>query len=140
VIVGALLGGAAILASTIDLRLGDGVGDRRYAPRTIAALDDPYRLGIGKLDLDLGKLEVPPGITRVRASVGVGHLLVTVPQGVAVDVDSHVDWGDSEVLGSEKNGHDIDHDVKRAGSGNAALLELDLSVGAGQVEVRRAVR
>jgi hypothetical protein len=140
VIIGALLGAAAILASTIDLRLGDGVGDRRYEPHTIAGLHDPYRLGIGELDLDLGNLEVPPGITRVKASVGVGHLLVTVPPGVAVDVDSHVDWGDSEVLGSEKDGHDVDHQVTRGGSGNAALLQLDLDVGAGKVEVRRAVR
>ena len=94
----------------------------------------------GELDLDLGKFEVPPGITRVRASVGVGHLLVTVPPGVAIDVDSHVDWGDSDVLGSEKNGHDVDHEVTRGGSGDPALLQLDLSVGAGKVEVRRAVR
>ena len=137
--IGALLGLAAILASTINVKLGDGVGDRNYAPTTIAAIDDPYRLGIGELDLDLGGLKAEPGITRIRASVGIGHLLVTVPRGVTVNVDSHVDWGDSDVLGSEQNGHDIDHTVERTAPGNAPVLELDLAVGAGQVEVKRAV-
>jgi phage shock protein PspC (stress-responsive transcriptional regulator) len=139
IIIGAFLGLAAILASTINLKLGDGVGDRSYAPRTVAAIDDPYRLGIGELDLDLSRLKVEPGITRVNASVGVGHLLVTVPRGVTLHVESHVDWGDSEVLGEEKNGHDVDHTVDQATPGNPPVLELDLAVGAGQVEVKRAV-
>jgi phage shock protein PspC (stress-responsive transcriptional regulator) len=140
IVLGGLLGAAAILASTINLRLGDGVGDRSYAPATVADLDDPYRLGIGELNLDLSRLELEPGITNVVASVGIGHLLVTVPPDVAVHVDSDVDWGDSDVLGSEKNGHDVEHEVDRPGREGAPLLELDLGVGAGQVEVRRAVR
>jgi hypothetical protein len=139
IVIGAMLGAAAILASTINVKLSDGVGDRSYSPITIAAIDDPYRLGIGELNLDLGKLAVDPGVTRIRASVGVGHLLVTVPQGVTVRVDSHVDWGDSKILGSEQNGHDVDHTVERTVPGNAPVLELDLAVGAGQVEVKRAV-
>jgi phage shock protein PspC (stress-responsive transcriptional regulator) len=140
IVIGALLGAAAIFASTINLRLDEGIGDRSYAPRTHAALKESYRLGIGELDLDLSKLELEPGETRVIASVGIGHLLVTVPRDVAVQVDSHVDWGDSEVLGSEKNGHDVDHDVERPGRPGAPLLLLDVGVGAGQVEVVRAVR
>jgi phage shock protein PspC (stress-responsive transcriptional regulator) len=140
IVIGALLGTAAILASTINVKLEDGIGDRSYAPTTMAAIDDPYKLGIGELDLDLSGLKLDPGITRITANVGIGHLLVTVPQGVAVHVDSHVDWGDSELLGNEHNGHDIDHTVERPGLPNAPLLELDLSVGAGQVEVVRAVR
>ena len=139
IVIGAMLGIAAILASTINVKLQDGVGDRTYAPTTTAAIDDPYRLGIGELDLDLGNLDVEPGVTRIVASVGIGHLLVTVPQGVTVRVDSHVDWGDSEVLGSNNNGHDVDHTVNRTARGDAPVLDLDLSVGAGKVEVNRAV-
>ena len=61
IVIGALLGAAAILASTINLKLEDGVGDRSYAPATIAAIDDPYKLGIGELDLDLSNLALEPG-------------------------------------------------------------------------------
>lgn len=140
VVIGLLLGAAAIFASTIDLKLGDGIGDRRYTPLTAAALRDEYQLGVGELELDLGNLELPPGRTVVTASLGVGHLLVTVPQGAAVEVESHVDWGDSDVLGSHQNGHDIDDTVVRRGSVGAPTLVLDADVGAGQVEVVRAVR
>lgn len=139
IVIGALLGAAAILASTINLNLEDGVGDRSYAPATIAAIDDPYKLGIGELDLDLSNLALEPGMTRITARVGIGHLLVTVPSGVALHVESHVDWGDSELLGIDHNGHDIDHTIDRPGPANAPVLELDLSVGAGQVQVKRAV-
>jgi phage shock protein PspC (stress-responsive transcriptional regulator) len=140
IVLGGLLGAAAIFASTIDLKLGDGVGERSYAPVTTAALDDPYRLGIGELDVDLSRLRLEPGTTQVTASVGIGHLLVTVPPNATVVVDSHVDWGDSEVLGTEENGHDIDHMVERSAGAGAPVLELDVAVGVGQVEVVRAVR
>ena len=63
-----------------------------------------------------------------------------MPPGVALHVESHVDWGDSELLGIDHNGHDVDHDVDRPGRANAPVLELDLAVGAGQVQVERAVR
>jgi phage shock protein PspC (stress-responsive transcriptional regulator) len=141
VVIGLVLGAAAIFASTINLRLGDGIGDRRYAPVTAAGLRDEYELGIGELELDLTRLELVPGTTeRVNASLGIGHLIVTLPEGVGVRIDSHVEWGDSDVLGTEKDGHDVHHDVDRPGAPGAAVLELDLDVGVGQVEVTRAVR
>src|SRR5262245_3559806 len=130
ILLGGLLGFVAIVASTINLKLGDGVGDRNYTPLTAVALHDPYRLGIGDLDLDLSRLKLDPGVTSVEASVAVGHLLVTVPDGVAVHVGSHVDWGDSDVLGDEQNGHDVDHTVDRPAHAGAATLDLDLHVGA----------
>ena len=140
VLIGLLLGAAAILASTIDLRLGDGVGDRTYAPLTAAGVRDEYKLGVGELELDFSNLTLPPGKTNVKATLGVGHLLVTVPQGVAVHVDSHVGWGDSDVLGSQDDGRSVDDTVVRPGRVGAPTLVLDADVGAGQVEVVRAVR
>ena len=62
-----------------------------------------------------------------------------VPHGVAVRVDSHVDWGDSDVLGRNDDGHDVDDTVVRPAAG-APTLVIDAHVGAGQVEVVRAVR
>jgi phage shock protein PspC (stress-responsive transcriptional regulator) len=140
VLIGIVLGAAAILASTINLHLGDGIGDRHYAPVTAEALRGNYRLGVGELELDLSKLRLPPGRTTVTASLGVGHMLVTVPRDAAVRVDSHVDWGDSDVLGVEDNGREVDNDVSRPGRPGAPLLVLDADVGAGQLEVVRAVR
>jgi phage shock protein PspC (stress-responsive transcriptional regulator) len=140
VVLGLLLGAAAILASTVDLRLGDGIGQRSYAPLTAAGLRSEYKLGVGELDLDLGRLALPPGETVVHARLGVGQLSVTVPNGVALRVASHVGWGDSVVLGKDQSGHAVDDTTVRPGPANAPTLVLDTHVGAGQLEVVRAVR
>ncbi len=140
VLIGLLLGAAAILASTIDLRLEDGVGDKTYAPLSADRLHDEYRLGVGELQLDLGDLDLPPGETEVKATLGVGHLLVTVPRGVVLDITTHVDWGESVVLGHEENGHGVDDTLTGPAGTDLPRLVLDADVGIGQVEVVRAVR
>jgi PspC domain len=140
VFVGLVLGAAAILASTIDLKLEDGMGDRTYAPLSATGLRDEYRLGVGNLDLDLGGVRLPPGETEVKATLGVGHLVVTVPRGVALDVTSHVDWGESVLLGHDENGHDVDDTLTSPAGTDLPKLVLDADVGIGQVEVVRAVR
>jgi hypothetical protein len=135
-ILGILLALAAIVAGTIHLHLDDGVGDHSYAPDTTAELRPDYRLGVGHLTLDLSDLAVEPGLTRIEGDVGVGDLDVVVPRDVRVHVISHADWGALKVLGREDDGHDVDSVV---GNPNAPL-ELDLHVGAGQIEVTRALR
>ena len=138
VVIGLVLGIAAILASTIDVKLNDGIGDREYAPTTVAGLKDEYRLGIGELRLDLGKLALPAGKTHVDAGVGIGELHVIVPPKASVRVESHVGWGDSEVLGEDDNGHDVDATVIRPAGGGAPNLVIDAHVGAGHIDVQRA--
>ena len=98
VVIGALLGAAAILASTIDLKLDDGVGDRSYAPHDGRRRSTTRTSSASASSSSTSSnLALPPGEHHViTASVGIGHLLVTVPPGVAVHVESHVDWGDSE--------------------------------------------
>ncbi len=133
---GILLALAAIVAGTVRLHLDDGIGEDTYRPTTTAELQRDYRLGIGNLQLDLSDLAVEPGLTRIEAHLGVGDLNVIVPSGVAVHVLTHVNWGDTEVLGRHDDGHDITTEV----GPSKAPLELDLHVGAGQIEVTRAVR
>jgi phage shock protein PspC (stress-responsive transcriptional regulator) len=138
VVLGMLLGAIAILISTISLRLGDGVGDRTYAPRTVDALKAHYRLGIGNLEVDLSKLELPAGTTRVDADLGIGHLRVIVPPDVSVRVHGHADYGELDLPGGVGgNGRGVSSDY---GPSTGARLVIDADVGAGQVEVERAVR
>jgi phage shock protein PspC (stress-responsive transcriptional regulator) len=135
-VLGILLAIAAIVAGSVNLHLDDGVGDHTYRPTSTAALRPDYRLGIGSLQLDLSDLEVEPGLTRITAHVGIGELDVITPKGVAVHVVAHVNWGDTNVFGRERDGHDTTNEV----GPDDAPLELDLHVGAGQIEVSRAVR
>jgi phage shock protein PspC (stress-responsive transcriptional regulator) len=124
---------AAVVAafSWFDVSLGDGVGDRLYAPATAASLAPSYRLGIGDLKIDLGSLSAASRL-RVDARVGVGELKVIVPRGVPVQVNAHAKLGDVHVFGRLESG-------RNAGlrSGTAGWT-IDANVGAGQVDVVRA--
>jgi phage shock protein PspC (stress-responsive transcriptional regulator) len=135
-IVGILLAVAAIAASSIQLHLDDGIGDRTYRPLAVDSIRNDYRLGIGELEVDLGTLELPAGQTRVEAHLGIGHLRVIVPPGVKVRASGHVKWGEAVLLGHNENGHDVSNEVGRS----SAQLVIDAHVGAGQIEVVRAVR
>jgi phage shock protein PspC (stress-responsive transcriptional regulator) len=126
---------AAVIAFvSIYVHLGDGVGDRSYGPATAAALHDEYRLGTGKLSLDLSSLDLPARTTTVDAHLGIGELEVTVPHDATVRVLGHVSWGDADLLGHEENGHNVSSDV---GSTEPQLV-IDAHVGLGHILVTRA--
>ena len=69
VVIGLLLGVAAILASTIDLSLDDGVGDRTYAPATAAGLQRRVqaRRRRARSSTSAGS-RCPPGQTHVEGA------------------------------------------------------------------------
>ena len=118
----------------------DGAGERRWAPQTVAELESPYELGAGSGRLDLTGIDVPAGQTvRVEANVGVGDLQVRVPYDVAVEVDAAAGAGQLDLLeGDNEDGIGPELTEAYAGDPGAGTIELDLSVGFGHVEVRRA--
>ncbi|HEX2156233.1 MAG TPA: LiaF domain-containing protein [Actinomycetes bacterium] len=119
----------------LDVPLAGGVGDRTERPATPAELTE-YELGAGDFLLDLQQLQVPPGTTTVEARVGVGELVVEVPDGVTVRVMASSGLGEIQVLGEQDNGFANRVDTTVAAGGDRRL-ELDLRVGVGQVRVER---
>jgi len=115
--------------------LAGGVGDRTVRPATPAELAT-YELGAGDLLVDLRQLQVPPGTTAVEARVGVGELVVEVPDGVSFQVVASSGLGEVQVLGEQEGGvaNRVDATVEAGGD---RRLELDLRVGIGQVRVER---
>ena len=111
-----------------NVSLDDGVGTHTYIPTT--APDNTYKLGIGKLTLDL--TQIPRG-SHVKASVGIGELRVVVPQGLNATVDAHMKAGSIDALGRHDDGSNA-HLV--IAGGNA--LTVDAKVGAGHIDVVRA--
>jgi phage shock protein PspC (stress-responsive transcriptional regulator) len=125
---------AIVLAfSWFNVSLGDGVGDHAYAPASLASVAPSYKLGVGRLNIDLPT--VGPGATaaHVNAKVGVGDLRVVVPNGVPVQVYARAKVGDVHVLGREDSGRNA---VLRTGSGGGYVI--DARVGLGRVDVVRA--
>jgi len=119
----------------LDVPLAGGVGDRTERPATPAQLTT-YELGVGDFLLDLQQLQVPPGTTAVQARVGIGELVVQVPEGVSVRVVASSGLGEVQVLGKQESG--VANRVEAtAEAGGDRRLELDLRVGIGQVRVER---
>lgn len=116
-----------------------GIGDRSVAPRQPADAQNPFRLGIGELDLDLGRLDLPDGETTVHASVGLGKLTLRIPQGTPTQIKSVVTVGSVSIDGrEEKGGFDIDIVIADPGFEDAARkLIVEARVGIGEIEVRR---
>jgi hypothetical protein len=119
----------------LDAPLAGGVGDRTERPTTPADLTG-YELGVGNLLLDLRQLQVPPGTTTVEARVGIGELVVELPDGVSVEVMARAGLGEVQVLGQQEGGFGSRVDAVGLGAGDRRL-ELDVRVGLGQVRVER---
>jgi phage shock protein PspC (stress-responsive transcriptional regulator) len=125
---------AIVLAfSWFNVSLGDGVGDRVYAPSSAASIAPSYRLGIGNLRLDLSAIPPAAKELQVKAKVGVGELRIVVPDGVPVQVDAHAKLGDVHVLRLEDSGRNA---VVRTGGRGGYVI--DARVGLGRVDVVRA--
>lgn len=139
----ALLGFLIALVLTVvavaDLHRGGGVGERIVRPLTVAQLEDEYRVGVGRLELDLRAVDLPVGETHVDARVGIGELVVLVPADVALDATAEVGAGDASVLDHTNDGVDVRERTRDEGYEDASRrLVVDAEVGFGDLRIRRS--
>jgi phage shock protein PspC (stress-responsive transcriptional regulator) len=133
VVPGALLAIATVTASTIDVSLAGGIGQRQWTPAA-GELRPSYHLGIGEATLDLDHY---PATGTVHVSVGVGDLRVIAPAIGTVDVSARSGAGRVDVFGVERNGLAASvHRTDRADQPSG--LHIIARVGAGRIEVQRA--
>jgi phage shock protein PspC (stress-responsive transcriptional regulator) len=123
----------AVAASNLDVT--GGVGDRTYRPSSTETLRDHYRVGVGRLVLDLRDTDLSPGDHRVRLEAGVGQVLVLVPSDVCVSSRAHVGIGAAEVFQRESGGVDVDWSDDRDAPAATPRLILDGDVGIGDFQV-----
>jgi hypothetical protein len=137
--IGVVLTGVMVIGSAIDFPLGGGVGERRERPAALGELRDEYLLGIGQLTVDLTDLSTAElaADARTRIRVGVGQLVVIVPEGLAVLVLARATVGNVRVFEDEEGGFGVEREAGPGLDGRGPVLELVLSVGLGEVEVRR---
>jgi phage shock protein PspC (stress-responsive transcriptional regulator) len=139
-----------IMVSFIPANLGEnlasglrtGVGERSWTPVTVVEATQDYELGIGSATLDLTGLTIPAGVTTVPvdASVGIGELIVTVPDDVRVIVDASVGTGDLTIEGVERQtgpSPSIDTELPD-GPATGPVIELTVRTNLGSLEVSRA--
>jgi phage shock protein PspC (stress-responsive transcriptional regulator) len=126
-----------VTATAENAGWGNGVGERSWR----AVDGGSYSLGAGEGVLDLRGLRGAQH-AEVEASIGFGHLVVLVPSGMSVSIDSSVGIG--EITAEDVGGPPLDRrgpagrsEQFVVGSSGDVTIELDLQVGFGEIEVRR---
>ncbi|MCK7622922.1 PspC domain-containing protein [Streptomyces sp. RS10V-4] len=143
---------AALLAAATVLPPGVTADWQRrtWSPATAAAVQRHYAVGAGEGRLDLGRLALKPGTTvRASAEVGAGRLRVTVPRDATATLHLSLGVGDIQLPGEDARSVELvaghrERTVTLPAQGLTkgerphGTVELDLSVGAGQLSVERA--
>lgn len=124
-----------------------GVGERTWVP-TADDARTVFELGAGEATLDLRDLS--PAVSEqtplrsLRAEVGLGHLIVLVPQDLTVVITSSVRLGELVDLDPDGRRTTVASEDARGiartrsyGPPGDRRLEVELVVGVGQIEVRR---
>lgn len=125
---------AFVSAAGIDL--DGGIGERDVRPGTLAEVKDGYRLGAGELVIDLRDVRLPAGDRHLGVTIGMGHVLVLVPEGVCVASTASVGAGAVQVFDRNGGGVDVDWTDARSAPRSTPRLVLDGDVGLGFLEVR----
>lgn len=137
---GLALGLTVLTTTALDGRLSGGVGERTWVPSASDGRTS-YQLGAGDAVLDLRELE-PGAADTIRAELGLGSLVVLVPDDLRVRVLTDVGIGEVSTQDDPLSRFDErrergDRQVLELGPASGPELELDLQVGVGEIEVRR---
>lgn len=135
----------AAVAIVAGVRVDRSIGDRTYRPADLAGATDGYRLGIGRMTVDLRNLPLDrDSRITIPARVDVGRLNVLLPRDrcVAWTVDTRSTiGGDTRVLARHSGNHTAfadDRDSFAIDPGEKRPhVTLDLEVGAGELFVTR---
>jgi phage shock protein PspC (stress-responsive transcriptional regulator) len=123
------------VVSAANLDVTGGHGERTYRPASSDAVRSSYRLGAGKLIVDLRGANLTPGDHPVKVKLGVGEAQLLVPRDVCVSTDSHFGIGGVQVFDRDAGGIDVDwQDERRAPAGTPRVV-VDANVGIGAFTV-----
>ncbi len=114
-----------------------GVGDRTHTVTSVADLESDYGLGLGSLTVDLRAVDLPPGTTEVDVGLILGEVIVRVPRDVTVRGVGRAFMGDVSAVGTSSGGIAPRLAFDDSGGQPDRVLELDVRVGLGRVEVSR---
>lgn len=135
-VVGILVVLAGIPALFVDSGVWtEGIGDEVATPKSSAELE-PFEQGIGRLTVDLTTPDLPLDERTIKASVGIGELVVRLPEDTDVTMDAHAGIGSIEAIGRRERGIDVDLTGISSTSGSQEV-ELRLEVGIGSVRVEQ---
>ena len=123
--------------------LDGGIGERTVTADTIAVAERNQQLGMGELRLDLSDVPMAQldAALQVQAEVGIGHLVVIVPDDATLVIHTQLGAGDL-MLDGNNVADGVRHDDTRTitpDSVSIGTIDLDVSVGVGRIDIERAV-
>lgn len=122
-----------VAASDLDLR--GGFGERTFRPTSAAAVPPGYRLGAGRMEIDLRGAGLPPGERRLAVSLGAGEAVVVVPRDVCVQTDARVGAGRVQAFDRSDDGGDVEMRAPAPSPPAAKRLLLSSDIGVGALHV-----
>jgi phage shock protein PspC (stress-responsive transcriptional regulator) len=122
-----------VQAAGIDVH--GGVGDRTYRPASTVDLRDSYRIGVGRLVVDLRDTRLTPGDHHVKLDAGVGAVELIVPRNVCVSSSGHAGVGGFWVFDRNSGGVDVDWQDHRDAPARTPRVIVDGDVGIGALLV-----
>jgi len=124
----------AVIAAA-DVNFHGGLGDRTYRPTTLGEVRNGYRLGAGRLEIDLRDVKFPGGDTLLPVRLGVGEVVILVPDDVCVETRARLGGGYIGALDRETGGLDVNWENQPSPPPRTPRLLLDAQVGLGALFV-----
>lgn len=141
ILLGTLAAVALAITSTISPRFEGGERTIDVAPVAAASVQDSYYVPAGRINLDLSNVDDIAALDgrQIDLDANAGEIIVTVPEGVKVDVTADVSIaGEAVVLGREANGPNVHTEQVTPAEPGAPELELDIHLLLGSIEVRQS--
>lgn len=116
--------------------LHGGYGTRDIRPTTLASVEKTYELAGGKLHIDLTDAPMRPRPRTVDAALGLGSLVIVVPDDATVTLDAHVGAGELCAFDLRDQGTDI---ARRMTTGTESIraVKVHARLGIGRMVVVR---
>ncbi len=121
----------ATVVSAADVDFHGGVGERSYRPQSVAEVQDSYRVGVGRLEVDLRDIRFPPGDHPLELRAGTGQVELIVPKDVCVSTKASIGAGYVGALDRESGGVDVDWTNDPESPAGVPRLVVDSEVGFG---------
>lgn len=114
-----------------------GLGDRHIEVNRRTDIASSYEVAMGTLTIDLSEIEDQGNLGTLDARVGMGEMVIQVPEGMGVEVRAQVTAGEIDLFGESVGGVGIEDTQRSPGFEDAEQrLVIDAEVFLGRVEVR----